>query len=176
MFIRIKKIKGLEYAYLVKSVWKKKTPRQKVVQYLGRVHAPKKGSTISVEEFCVQEKKQITEKTAHPEIVRALFEWTLCQHGFMKDPLIQKKWLYNNGKIIADPEKCTLSTKKRDVTLKINEGYMNAFTLKELLVIRLNKNLDEPRQAATILAKAFVNAGIAIPQNVFIDVFQKVYK
>ena len=31
MYIRIKKIKGIEYAYLVKSYWskRKKTPKQK---------------------------------------------------------------------------------------------------------------------------------------------------
>ncbi len=176
MFVRIKKIKGLEYAYLVKNVWKGKTPRQKVVQYLGRVHAPPKGISCSFDEFCAQEKKRITEKTAYPEIVCALFEWTLIQHGFTKDPLIKKKWRYDNGKIVGDSEKCTFFTKKRDVTLKINEGYMNAFTLKELLAIRLNKNLDEPRQAATLLARAFVNAGIAVPQDVFIEIFQRVYK
>lgn len=174
MFVRIKKIKGLEYAYLVKNIWKGKTPRQKVVCYLGRIHAPLKGITCSFDEFCVQEKKQMAEKTTYPEIVHALFEWTLFQHGFTKDA--QKKAQYTSGKIIADTEKYTLRTKKRAVTIKINEGYMNNFTIKELLNIKLSKQIDEPRQAATMLAKAFVNAGIAIPQNVFIDVFQKVYQ
>lgn len=173
MFVRIKKIKGLEYAYLVKNIWKGKTPRQKVVCYLGRIHAPLKGITCSFDEFCVQEKKQMAEKTTYQEIVHALFEWTLFQHGFTKDQ--KNKSFYTFGKIIADPEKYILRTKKRAVTIKINEGYMNNFTIKELLNIKLSKQIDEPRQAATMLAKAFVNAGIAIPQNVFIDVFQKVY-
>ncbi len=174
MFVRLKKIKGLEYAYLVKNVWKKKTPRQKVVQYLGRIHAPPKGMTCSFDEFCVQEKKQITEKTTYPELVRALFEWTLFQHGFTK--VAQKKAFYTHGKIIADPEKYTLQIKKRQLTMKFNEGYMNQYSMKELLNIKLSKAIDEPRQAATILAKAFVNAGIAVPQNIFIEVFQKVYQ
>lgn len=36
MFLRKKTVKGHEYWYLVKSVWVKGRPRQKVVRYLGR--------------------------------------------------------------------------------------------------------------------------------------------
>ena len=40
MYIRRKKVKGIEYAYLVKSTWDQtnKTSKQKIVKYLGKVH------------------------------------------------------------------------------------------------------------------------------------------
>ncbi len=173
MFIRIKKIKGLEYAYLVKSVWKEKTARQKVVKYLGKIYHIEKAQTIEFQEFC--EKERIATNTTK-EIIQALMEWTLYQHGFQKDPLIQTKWLFNHDKIVGDPEKLELNSGTKEVTLKINEGYMNSFTLKELENMQLNKKREEQRQAATILAKAFVAAGIEVPQDVFIDIFQKVYQ
>ena len=176
MFIRIKKIKGIEYAYLVKSVWKKKTARQKVVKYLGRVHILEKTNPISFDEFIEQYNLKITSKTSFKEIIQYLMAWTFCQHGFTKDPLVQKKWLFNHGKIVGDPAKLKLYTKNRNLTLKCNDGYMNSFTLKELCKIQISKKTEEQRQAATMLAKAFVTAGIAIPQDIFIDVFQKVYK
>lgn len=175
MFIRIKKIKGLEYAYLVKSVWKDKTARQKVVQYLGKVYILKKTSTASFETFCEQEKKDL-ENADLKTIIQALMEWTLWQHSFIKDPLVQKKWLFENGKVVGDPEKLKITSGKKDVTLKVNDGYMNACTVKALVDIQLNKNTEEQRQAATSLAKAFVDAGIEVPQDIFIEIFQKVYQ
>jgi hypothetical protein len=175
MFIRIKKIKGLEYAYLVKSVWKDKTASQKVVSYLGKVYILSKTNTTSFETFCQQEKKDI-ENADLKTIIKTLMEWTLWQHSFTKDPLIQKKWLLENGKIVGDPEKLKITSGKKEITLKINEGYMNSFTIKELLNIQLSKKTEEQRHAATLLANAFVNAGIQVPQNIFIEVFQKVYQ
>lgn len=175
MFIRIKKIKGLEYAYLVKSVWKDKTARQKVVQYLGKVYVLSKTNTASFETFCEQEKKDLKNADLKTSI-QALMEWTLWQHSFTKDTFIQKKWLLENGKVVGDPEKLKITSGKKEVTLKISDGYMNSFTLKELLNIQINKNTEEQRQAATNLANAFVNAGIQIPQDIFIEVFQKVYR
>ncbi len=175
MFIRIKKIKGLEYAYLVKSVWKDKTARQKVVQYLGKVYILNKTNTAAFETFCKEENKNI-ENADLKAMIQALMEWTLSQQGFAKDPLVQKKWLLQNGKIVGDPEKLKITSGKKEISLKINDGYMNSFTLKELLNIQLNKKTEEQRQAATLLAKAFVDAGIQVPQDIFIEIFQKVYQ
>ncbi len=171
MFIRIKNIKGHSYAYLVENNWNDKKTRQKVKQYLGRIHVPEKVSTVSFDEFSKLPKDYKT-------IVSALIEWTLHQHGFVKDPLVQKKWIYQHGKIAADPETFKITSGKNNVTLKLNEGYMNEYTLKEITCIGVNKDIkkQEQRVAGTILAKAFISAGIPIPHDVFIEIFQKVYK
>lgn len=166
MFIRMKNIKGQEYAYLVENSWKDSKARQRVRQYLGRVYTPEKIKTVLFEEFCKMPKD-------YKGIVSALIGWTLVQHGFVKDPLVQKKWLYDNGRLVCDPEACKITSRKNNVTLKLNEGYMNEYTLKELLNINIKK--QEQRDAATVLAKAFVSAGIPIPENIFIEVFQKVH-
>jgi hypothetical protein len=38
MFVRRKILKGNPYGYLVENTWTDKGPRQKVVEYLGRIH------------------------------------------------------------------------------------------------------------------------------------------
>lgn len=171
MFIRVKNIKGQGYAYLVENSWKDSKARQRVKQYLGRVYTPEKINTVSFEEFCKTPKD-------YKGIVSALVGWVLFQHGFVKDSLVQKKWLYDNGRIVCDPDTYKIISRKSNVTLKLNEGYMNEYTLREILNIGINKDIikQEQRDAATVLAKAFVSAGIPIPQNIFIEVFQKVYK
>jgi hypothetical protein len=166
MFIRVKNIKGHGYAYLVENSWNNNKAQQKVKQYLGRIHQPEKVNNVSFEEFCQMPKD-------YKKIVSALMEWVLQQHGFTKDPLVQKKWIYHHGKIVGDPETFKITSGKNNVTLKVNEGYMNEYTLKELINIDLQKK--EQHGAATILAKACVNAGIPIPHEIFIEIFQKVY-
>jgi hypothetical protein len=168
MFIRIKKIKGNMYAYLVENSWENNKARQKVKKYLGRIFTPEKTNQIAFEESFPTIPKE------PKQIVRALMEWTLCQHGFVKDPLVKKKWIYNHGKIVGDPATLQITSGKNDVTLKINEGYMNEYTLKE--IIQINIKALEQREAATVLAKACVSAGIQIPQEVFIELFQKVHQ
>ena len=174
MFIRIKKIKGIEYAYLVKSVWENGSARQKVIQYIGRMHALEKQQQGIFTEFCGKHEKSM-KKAEFKDIIQALMEWTLWQHGFVKDSLLHTKWVYSHGKIVGDSEKFQLTVGSKEVTLKINEGYMNSFTLKELQSIELDKKSEEQRHAATRLAKACVAAGILVPQNVFIEIFQKLY-
>jgi len=167
MFIRVKKIKGHSYAYLVENSWNNKKARQKVKQYLGRIYEPEKVNTVSFEEFYKLPKD-------YKKTVSALMEWVLLQHGFVKDQLVQKKWIYQHGKIVGDPDTFKITSGKNNVTLKINEGYMNEYTLKEIMNIDIKK--QEQHEAGTMLAKAFISAGIPIPHEAFIEIFQKVYK
>ncbi len=175
MFIRVKRIKNIEYAYLVKSIWGKKISRQKVIKYLGRVYTLNKVKNMSFNNFCEQEHGIITIQTPYIKIIQSLMAWTVYQHGFVKNQYFQNKWLYNNGKIVVDSAKFTISAKGRDVVLKMNEGYMGAYMLKELLKVNLNKRVDNQRQAATLFACAFVDTGITIPQNLFIELFRRIY-
>ena len=176
MFIRIKKIKNISYAYLVESVWKSGKAKQKVIKYLGKIYTPQKQNTISFPEFCGQENKQITEQASYSEIRSLLATWTLLMHGFAKDQLMKEKWIWQNGKVIVDPKDFSVWSRKKEITLKLNDGYMNTYSVQQLFTIELNKRTMEQRQAATVLAKAFVSAGIQIPSDIFIMVFEKVYK
>ncbi len=55
MFVRIKKIKNQEYAYLVKNEWTSKGARQRVKKYLGKTIRPQRIKTNS---YLVDEKKK----------------------------------------------------------------------------------------------------------------------
>ena len=50
MFIRLKKVNGYEYAYLVRSVWdrKEKKVKQEVIKYLGNLRNPKRVHKLSL--------------------------------------------------------------------------------------------------------------------------------
>lgn len=72
MFVRTKKIKNKEYAYLVKNEWTSKGTRQKVKKYLGKVIRPAK----------IQPNKyQINEKNSFETAIKELIEHELQNHN-----------------------------------------------------------------------------------------------
>ena len=50
-FVRVKRINGGTYAYLVENSWTRKGTRQKVSRYLGKVHAVEKSGSESLSVF-----------------------------------------------------------------------------------------------------------------------------
>lgn len=154
-FYRIKKIKGIEYIYLVKNKWTKKGARQKVSKYLGKLIRLEKKNHLT---------NQINEIT--PDFLDKIIEQTLIEHGFKKKDdktMIKENIIYKNKKI---------SKEKKPVVLYLNEGYFCNNSIKELYNFNY---LGSAKQTATELAKAFVDAGIVIPQELFVSLFQKVY-
>ena len=88
MFIRIKKIKKYEYAYLVVNKWTKKGPRQKSKKYLGRCVRLEKVKDLDFKEhFKLNEDK--IEKLVHgnstKKVLGKLMEFELLRHGFEYD-------------------------------------------------------------------------------------------
>jgi hypothetical protein len=57
MFIRIKKVNGYEYAYLVRSVWNTDTKKvkQEVVKYLGNLTNPKRIHKLDLSKLSAKE-------------------------------------------------------------------------------------------------------------------------
>ena len=57
MYIRVKKVNGYKYAYLVKSVWdaEKKSVKQEVIRYLGNLSNPKRISKINLSKLSDKE-------------------------------------------------------------------------------------------------------------------------
>jgi len=148
-FIRTKKVDGKDYAYLVENKWYKRRfkgkgrgPRQKVSKYLGRVYSFNKKGTIDFFNF--------------------------------KNIENLEYYLKNNGrtKIFKDKEEFTIdfSNKKilknnKEVSLKMNEGFLNSFTLNRLFNLKAGNSY--------YLAKSFVEAGVEIPKEVFVGLFGK---
>ena len=107
-FIRIKTIKGITYLYLVKSVWKKKGARQKVLKYYGRID---KGiinrQAVIDRDKCCQICGSVVNLTVDHIISLALggnntYEnvWVLCENCNLK----KSNMKYEDGKFVEATE------------------------------------------------------------------------
>jgi hypothetical protein len=166
MYIRKKAIKNKKtgtvyhYAYAVENRWRKKEARQKVKHYLGKVHSFSLATPIDFFAHCTIEvprgEEWLRGLTAK-QIIQKLVGWELGQHkveGFL-----------------IDLEKGHISKEGKPASLELREGMLNSYTLKQLLHFVAE---GDEQQDGYRLAKAFVEAGLAVPQDVFIAVFSKV--
>ena len=76
MFIRVKKIKNQNYAYLVNSKYTEKGVRQKIVKYLGKVIELKKNEKKEIKKY-----SHLTPK----QLIHELILLELKNHGFKKN-------------------------------------------------------------------------------------------
>lgn len=167
-FIRIKKIKGYEYAYLVNNKWRKvKGPRQKVKGYLGKVY--KFGR--SEKEFKADINKEVN------EIIKNLIIYELSCLGFEHDGQLLKNENIIYNKITNSIYILENKTRKKCVIAN-NEGFLCNFTLSKLFNLKpeIEKlNLEEDRLVGLKLAEFFVEAGLKVPENVFVEIYQKLF-
>ncbi|MBI2580887.1 hypothetical protein HYV85_03700 [Candidatus Woesearchaeota archaeon] len=88
VFIRIKRISGKEYAYLVANNWTGSGPRQKVSKYLGKVIRPEKAKSEALQAFLEltseQDLQQWIGKSGFKEITAALIRWELDKQPHCK--------------------------------------------------------------------------------------------
>jgi len=160
-FIRIKRISGKDYAYLVENRWYKRKsgnkgrgPRQKVSKYLGRVYSFNKIYNNDFLNFNnINNLEQYIKNNEKNKIIKDLIEWELFKHGVTKKEFTID---YSNKKILKN---------NKEVSLKINEGFLNSYTLGRLFNLKAGNSY--------YLAKCFVEAGIEIPKEVFVGVFGK---
>lgn len=159
-FLRVKKINGNLYCYLVQNKHTKKGPRQKVKKYLGKVvRLEQKQDDADIGELDGLFKK------SKENILYDLIKFELIRHGFKekKDFLINKDICFNknNFKILR---------RGKDVLLSLNEGFLSDFTIKRILDF---KKTHDFQKDAHSLAKYFVEAGFNIPKEIFIEFYQK---
>ena len=155
-YIRTKKISGNKYAYLVEIISTDKGPRQKVKQYLGRVHVFEKSKEVS----------EINLGNTNKEILLNLIIPELKARGFKgKERLAYNKLVFNQNNLSL-----TKSKTKKEAIIKLNEGYLSTFTLQRILNFQKSKNLNKD---AHTLAKYFLEAGLKINQELFVKFYQK---
>jgi len=94
-----------------------------------------------------------------------LVRWELERHGFKLSENV-----YSNNGVGFNPKNFKTNYGKKTVTLEMNEGFLCDFTLRRLL--RFKKSGDFQKDA-TKLAKYFVEAGIEVPQEVFVEYYGK---
>lgn len=157
-FIRTKKINGKEYAYLVENKWYKRKvkgkglgSRQKVSKYLGRVFSFNKTENIDFLPFKKINNLEEYLKNNKEKIIKDLVAWEIWRHSINKEEFTID---YTNKKIMKG---------NKEVSLRINEGFLNSFTLNRLFGLRSGNSY--------YLAKCFVDAGIEIPKEVFVGIF-----
>jgi hypothetical protein len=155
VFVRIKKLKGREYAYLVENEWTINGSRQRVKGYLGRVIKPLKR----------KEEEAAIENLDYRQAVLELVKQELLNHGFSEELTFENTYV--------DLSEHKITKAGRNVVLALNEGFLCSQTLKEALEIELT---GYEEQAGTQLAKALLELGLSLPKDTFVELFEKVYK
>ena len=155
VFVRIKKLKGKEYAYLVANEWTINGSRQKVKAYLGRVIKP------------LRQKEKITDITNldYKQAIHALAKQELINHGFSEGLTYEA--------VTVDLAERKILNGKRNAVITLNEGFLCSQTLKDALDIQLTGYEEE---AGTQLAKTLLELGLKLPKDTFVQLFEKIYK
>lgn len=148
-FLRIKKIKGNEYGYVVKNTWTSKGPRQAVKQYLGRVYRFKGEGDFAIN---LKGNKQ--------ELLMELVKFELNK---INKELAKEKIGFNREKLdfIKNDKSCVLA---------LNEGLMCSYTLARILGFKKTREIE---QDSMVLAKYFIEAGLNVPKEAFIAYFER---
>lgn len=167
-FIRTKKIKGQEYAYIVENKWSRKKTKQKTKKYLGKVYRPDRVNVMDFYEYySVADADVYIESKSKQEIVEDLLKLVLFNYGFT-----EKGNVLANGEVYFDlKNKRTFNEKGNDVAIAMNEGYLTGYALRKIM-----KFIPEDEESGWEFAKMFVEAGFVVPKDVFVGIFSKVYK
>jgi hypothetical protein len=159
-FVRTKKIKNNEYCYLVENSWTAKGSRQKVAAYLGK---------------CIRSEKEFQEEIPelsnlnYKESILALLKWQLTEHGFNEgvNNLLLKE------QVLADLEKVRFRYREQPCVLALNEGFVCEETVKQALEFIPSGQTEE--QIGAELAGVLLEAGLSLPSEVFVQVFEKIH-
>ena len=161
-FFRIKKIKNKEYAYIVENEWSRKGSRQKVISYIGRVYRFNLSDHIDfLEYFKIKDASSYIGGNDKNKIINDLIEWEFFKYGLNKNEFL----IDLNGKKIQK--------NKKDVAIMVNDGFICNITIKNLLEF---KSEGDEQTDGYRLARAFVEAGRKVPQEIFVGLFGKLYK
>ncbi len=165
VFVRIKRISGKEYGYLVANSWTGSGPRQKVSKYLGRVVRPEKAKSEDLKAFLgLASEPTMSEwvnKSSFREIAAALIMLELKNHGIDSN---------SSHKINAGTAEFA-DEKGRKIVLALNDGFLCGHTAKKLLEYDAAADYTGYN-----LADALTAAGIAADKDVFISLFGKMQR
>lgn len=157
MFIRTKKLKGRHYGYLVRNTWKKGKVRQKTHKYLGRVYSfERKHEKGLVQAQKVRVLDEYISKSSFKDIVLDLVMLEFLNHGLHEES------------IVFDEKALKITRNERNIVLGINDGFLCQESLRNLLKYRPENDLK-----GFELAKLFVNAGLKVEKEVFVELFEK---
>ena len=159
-FVRIKKIKGTEYGYLVENSWTDRGSRQKVKAYLGRIIKPTKGADITMPDLS---------GLSYVDAVKTVAKWTLLSHGFQEG----SESMLMQGTVLADLGEHKIINKTNPAVIAMNEGFLCKHTLQQALEFIPSSSIEE--QIGAELANVLLEAGLSVPREVFVQLFDKVH-
>jgi hypothetical protein len=155
MFVRVKKIKGKPYAYLVENEWTPWGSRQRVTKYLGKTSKLTRYSE-GLSDLPKGMQESILEATAQE----------LANHGFAREGNVLKQ-----EDIIVDLQERTVRQKGKKIVLGMNEGYLCDHTLQQLLTFTPE---ERPDKSAKKLATLVLGAGLKLSNEQFVHLFEQV--
>ncbi|MBI2663990.1 hypothetical protein HYX10_01465 [Candidatus Woesearchaeota archaeon] len=157
-FVRVKRISGSEYAYLVENSWTQRGGRQKVAQYLGRVHRPVKAKSEGLAGFLnTAELGKHIRNSDFKAVAADLIKLELHNH----DVKISDFQINFDGLSVK-------SSSGKNVAVAMNNGFLCSYTLKRLLEYK-----PEADYSGYVLADLITAAGILPEQEVFIKLYGK---
>lgn len=162
-FIRVKRIKGHKYAYFVENTWTSSGPRQQSKKYLGKVIEFEPSSGEDFRAWIKDDFANFLEKSEFKAILLDMISFELLRMGFKKE----EDFLFKD-KLKIDLKNLKIIEGKRPIVIKLNEGFLCEFTLKNLLSY---DGENDPSGAR--LASLLVNAGLHVEEEVFIALFDK---
>ncbi len=155
MFVRVKKINGRPYGYLVENEWTPWGSRQRVSKYLGRTHTLSRFSE-GLAELPAGLQAAIVEAVAQE----------LSNHGFVREGHMLRQ-----EDIIVNLDDKTVRHKSKKVVLGMNEGYLCDHTLQQLLTFAPD---EKPDESAKKLANLVLEAGLKLSNEQFVHLFEQV--
>ncbi|MDP7180206.1 MAG: hypothetical protein QF824_02975 [Candidatus Woesearchaeota archaeon] len=191
VYIRIKRFKRkngekVEFAYFVENKWRKRVKsgkigaRQKVKGYLGRVFRVDRvnekgffdhyGIDVEGSDGDNGVKKYLRGKSRE-EIVSDLIKLELFNHGFKEE--VRGRFMVNGDMKFDVRGKWVSHGSNGNVALAMNEGYLCRYLVKRLGSGFFGGN---EKEVGYKLAKAFVEAGLKVPKEIFVGVYEKVVK
>ncbi|RJQ21842.1 hypothetical protein C4580_01615 [Candidatus Woesearchaeota archaeon] len=154
MFVRVKNIKGKQYAYLVENEWTPWGSRQRVTKYLGKTQPLTRYTDTDTQL-----------PRGYQESVRALIIQELKNHGFLHEGDLLK-----NDAICVHLTNKTVRAGTKNITLQLNEGFLCDHTLGQLLHFAPT---DRPDTTAKKLASHALEAGLKLREEHFVHLFEQ---
>mgnify|MGYP006287269639 CR=1 FL=1 len=163
MFVRSKTIKNKPYAYLVDNSWKKGKVKQSVKKYLGPIISLEQPFENHSALYFDLDTSQSSRACLRDCIAR---EFLAC--GFSQEKNVLKKDSFSINLVTGHIRKGS-----KPIVFLVNGRYLYDGLLKFLLSFS-NPETDEEVPGKR-LAQAFSDAGIRIDQQVFVELYKKLY-
>ena len=162
MFIRIKKIKGNEYAYLVRNKWTKQGPRQISKKYLGRVLELDRVKDEPYNDLSILSKTR-------REVLREIYKNELSSFNFKETGSHTMKL----GKLTARLGEFAVYEDDKERVIKNRDGYLASSYLQKIL--RYYPKRKSFEKDSIEFAKLIVNSGLSLDKEFFVEFFKRIY-